>query len=86
MSSPNDPDFQTWTHANLAKIAAELHQQNKLLHAAWEQTRLDLKDAIKIMRAHLSAGVYNVQNLTKETHEHEQPNPGGDGPRGGQQP
>lgn len=44
------PSFETWSHANLAKFAAEayakMHQQHDLI----QQLQNDLKDAIKAYR------------------------------------
>jgi len=44
------PYFDTWSHENLAKFAKEQYEQNIALNEALEQLRLDLKDAIKLMR------------------------------------
>jgi hypothetical protein len=44
------PYFETWSHENLAKFAKEQYEQNIALNEALAQLRLDLKDAIKLMR------------------------------------
>jgi hypothetical protein len=44
------PYFDTWSHKNLAKFAKEQYEQNIALNEALEQLRLDLKDAIQLLR------------------------------------
>lgn len=52
MSSKNltSVDFRTWSQENLAKYAAEQYAQNVELREALEQVRLDLKDAMNLLR------------------------------------
>lgn len=42
--------FETWQHATLAKFAADVYAKLQAEQAANEQLRLDLKDAMKIVR------------------------------------
>jgi hypothetical protein len=49
-SHTKSPDFATWSQSNLAKYAAEQYQQNIELREALEQVRLDLKDAMALLR------------------------------------
>lgn len=44
------PNFAAWREENLAKIAEDLYLQNLELREALEQLRLDLKDAMKLIR------------------------------------
>jgi len=44
------PYFSTWSHENLARFAKEQYEQNIALNEALEQLRLDLKDAIQLLR------------------------------------
>ena len=44
------PNFAAWSNENLAKYALEQYQQNIQLHEALEQVRLDLKDAMRLLR------------------------------------
>ncbi len=46
-------NFRTWDIDNLARLTAELYQDNKRLQEANEQLRLDLKDAMKEARKQL---------------------------------
>ena len=47
------PNFSTWQHDTLAKFAAEVYAKLQAEQAANEQLRLDLKDAMKLLRAAL---------------------------------
>jgi hypothetical protein len=44
------PEFSTWQHDTLAKIATEMYLQLQDEQRANEQLRLDLKDAMKLAR------------------------------------
>jgi hypothetical protein len=44
------PEFKTWTHENLAKLAAEAHQRVRDMEVANEQLRSDLRDAMELLR------------------------------------
>ena len=44
------PNFSTWQHDTLAKFAAEVYAKLQAEQAANEQLRLDLKDAMKLLR------------------------------------
>jgi len=49
-------EFMTWTIENLAALTSDLHQDNIRLRAANEQLRLDLRDAMRLVRQqHLEA-------------------------------
>lgn len=50
-NNKNLPNFAAWREDNLAKIAEDLYMQNLQLREANEQLRLDLKDAMKLVRA-----------------------------------
>lgn len=50
MTERDTPNFQTWEHATLARYALEQYLQNIELREALEQVRLDLKDAMKLVR------------------------------------
>lgn len=50
-NNKNLPNFAAWREDNLAKIAEDLYIQNLQLREANEQLRLDLKDAMKLVRA-----------------------------------
>jgi hypothetical protein len=43
-------EFLTWKLENLAGLASELHEDNAKLREANEQLRLDLRDAMKLVR------------------------------------
>ena len=51
MNTKSIPNFAAWREDNLAKIAEELYLQNLELYEALEQSRLDLKDAMNLVRA-----------------------------------
>ena len=53
MDNINNPSFATWEHGVLAKFAAEAYAKLQAEQAANEQLRLDLKDAMKLLRAAL---------------------------------
>lgn len=44
------PNFEPWNQALLAQYALEQYQQNIQLREALEQVRLDLKDAMTLLR------------------------------------
>lgn len=46
----NTPNFTTWAPDTLVKYAQEQYQENIDLRHALEQVRLDLKDAMKLVR------------------------------------
>jgi hypothetical protein len=50
MSDRTKPNFHYWEHATLAKLAGEQFDQIIQLRQALEQLRLDLKDAMKLLR------------------------------------
>ena len=49
-SHTKSPDFATWRLETLAKYALEQYNQNMELREALEQVRLDLKDAMTLLR------------------------------------
>jgi hypothetical protein len=54
MTEPADtPNFSNWQHDTLAKFAADCYTRLQAEQAANEQLRLDLKDAMKLLRAAL---------------------------------
>lgn len=50
MDGPNKPSFHLWDRSNLDKIADELWNDNLKLREANEQLRMDLKDAMRLLR------------------------------------
>ena len=44
------PNFPAWNLDTLAKYALDQYPQNIELHQALEQVRLDLKDAMRLLR------------------------------------
>jgi hypothetical protein len=44
------PNFETWSHDNLAKFAAEAYAKMQEQHDQIQQLQNDLKDAIKAYR------------------------------------
>lgn len=50
MNDRNVPNFAAWQIDTLAKYALEQYLQNIELRQALEQVRLDLKDAMKLLR------------------------------------
>jgi hypothetical protein len=48
------PNFAAWSHENLAKFAEEAYARIKQQQEALEQSRLDLKDAMKLVRDKLT--------------------------------
>ncbi len=44
------PNFAAWHQDTLARYALEQYLQNIRLHEALEQVRLDLKDAMRLLR------------------------------------
>lgn len=50
MITPNQPAFHTWERDNLAKLCADLWNENIKLREALEQTRLDNRDLSKQLR------------------------------------
>jgi hypothetical protein len=53
MDNNNHPSFATWSHGVLAKFASDCYMRLKEEQQANEQLRLDLKDAMKLLRAAL---------------------------------
>jgi len=48
------PNVAAWSHENLAKFAEEAYARIKQQQEALEQSRLDLKDAMKLVRDKLT--------------------------------
>lgn len=46
----NAPNFEAWNQALLAQYALDQYQQNILLREALEQARIDLRDAMNLLR------------------------------------
>lgn len=51
------PEFKLWERANLDKLCDDLWEDNLRLREANEQLRLDLKDAMKLLRKQLTEEV-----------------------------
>ena len=47
----DQPNFAAWEQTTLAKCTSDLYSQNQQLNEALEQVRLDLKDAMRLLRA-----------------------------------
>jgi hypothetical protein len=53
MSNPpkkDKPNFAAWSHTNLANFASDAYDRLQEQEFALEQIRLDLKDAMKLVR------------------------------------
>ena len=50
MLNPDAPNFTAWSNENLANCAAAAYLRMQAQDAALEQLRLDLKDAMKLLR------------------------------------
>lgn len=50
MNNTAKPNFATWEHRTLSKLTHDLWDENVRLRDANEQLRLDLKDAMKLVR------------------------------------
>jgi len=50
MSEASKPTFKTWSRENLDNFVSELWDEHLRLKDAHEQTRLDLRDAMKELR------------------------------------
>ena len=46
----DQPNFSAWEQTTLAKFATDLYATNQQLNEALEQLRLDLKDAMRLLR------------------------------------
>ena len=53
------PEFATWQRNNLDKLCGELWDENLRLREANEQLRLDLKDAMSLLRKQLTQQILN---------------------------
>lgn len=51
MTTRDAPNFDTWEQGTLARYALEQYLQNLELREAIEQLRLDLKDAMRMLRS-----------------------------------
>jgi len=54
MTTTQKPNFKFWEHANVVKLTHDLWDQNVALREANEQLRLDLKDAMRLVRQQYS--------------------------------
>lgn len=50
MNNTDTPNFAAWNNANLANFAKDSYLQLKKQDEAIQQLRLDLKDAMKVVR------------------------------------
>jgi hypothetical protein len=50
MTNPDTPNFAAWSREELAAFSAAAYLRMQAQDAALEQLRLDLKDAMKLLR------------------------------------
>ena len=50
------PEFHLWERHNLDKLCGDIWEDNLRLREANEQLRLDLKDAMKLLRRKITDG------------------------------
>lgn len=52
----NKPEFSSWERNNLDRLCGDLWEDNVRLREANEQLRLDLKDAMSLLRQKITDG------------------------------
>lgn len=57
------PNFAAWNQDTLAKYAMEQYLENIAIREANEQLRLDLKDAMKLLRATVLSSSRDLQEV-----------------------